>query len=202
MSTVQEYAVYSAANTCSTAGLKGLNEQILELLLPAVGDKLVSCADLVTPVGNSTIPYLQPAARDALAGAVAAHGSDLLLVHAYRTLAHQYVLRVWLNLGKCVEVVARVGHSPHEKGIAIDIDGDIVEDWQETLEQFNWKPVEGDWGHFTYDGPGIDTSIVTEGILAFQRLWNMNNPGDPLVKDGVWGPNTKQRLKKSPVDGW
>lgn len=201
MSTVYEYAV-SSAQTCSTGGLKGLNEQILALVLQAVGNQLVSCADLVTPVGNSTIPYLQLAARDALAGAVEAHGQELLLVHGYRTVAQQYVLRVWLNLDKCVNVVAPVGTSPHEKGIAIDIDGDQVEDWQPTLEEFNWKPVANDWGHFTYHGAGIDTSIVTEGILAFQRLWNINNPNDLLVEDGTWGPNTKRRLKKSPADGW
>lgn len=202
MPTVHEYAVSSANTTCSTAGLKGLNDQILALLLDAVGSKLVSCEDLVTPVGNSTITYLQVAARDALAGAVAAHGPELLLVHAYRTVAQQYVLRLWLDLQKCVSNVAPISTSPHEKGIGIDIKGHQVEEWEPTLKEFNWKPVANDPGHYTYHGGGTDPDIASEGILAFQRLWNRHNPTDLLVEDGTWGPNTRSRLKKSPAGGW
>ena len=120
MSTVYEYAVYSANHDCSTAGLQGLNEQILALVLEQVADQLVSCADLVTINGNSTIPYLQPAARDALALAVDAQGDSLPLVHAYRTVAQQYVLRVWLSLSKCsITAAAQPGSSPHERAKAI-----------------------------------------------------------------------------------
>jgi hypothetical protein len=39
-------------------------------------------------------------------------------------------------------------------------------------------------------------------ILAFQRLWNRNNPSDGIDEDGVYGASTKARLGMSPVEGF
>jgi hypothetical protein len=33
-------------------------------------------------------------------------------------------------------------------------------------------------------------------------LWNRQYPGDPIVEDGVYGPQTKERLGDAPVDGF
>jgi len=39
-------------------------------------------------------------------------------------------------------------------------------------------------------------------VLAFQKLWNRNNPGDKIGEDGAYGPQTEARLKKSPATGF
>ena len=39
-------------------------------------------------------------------------------------------------------------------------------------------------------------------IEAFQRLWNRNQPDDPISEDGGWGENTEKALKRAPVRGF
>jgi 3D (Asp-Asp-Asp) domain-containing protein len=39
-------------------------------------------------------------------------------------------------------------------------------------------------------------------VKAFQRLWNRNNPSDLIEEDGIWGPMTEARMKKSPAAGF
>ena len=39
-------------------------------------------------------------------------------------------------------------------------------------------------------------------VLAFQKLWNLNNPNDKIAEDGQYGPNTEKRLQKSPIEGF
>jgi hypothetical protein len=38
--------------------------------------------------------------------------------------------------------------------------------------------------------------------MAFQSLWNRNNPSDKIDPDGLWGPDTQTRLEISPVNGF
>jgi hypothetical protein len=205
MTTVKDFARIQRepGGSCSTAGLRPLNNQILSLLLPVVSDELVSCAGQVNIVGGSTIPLLQPAALAALALAVAEKGQKPNLVHAYRTVAQQVVLFDWGNHHKCsITLVANPGHSPHEMAIGIDIQEHTK--WRTVLENHHWRwrgPT--DKAHFTFIGPGIGTRIIKEGIRAFQRLWNQHNPDDRIAEDGNFGQvETAPRLLKSPVEGF
>ena len=204
MTTVKEFA---AASGCSTAGLRPLNDQIVEILLASVNTaqetNLVPCDDipLLEVTGNSTIPLLQPAARAALQQAIEHKNQPLSLKHALRTIAQQYVLREWV--GTCGITSARTpGTSDHERGLAIDIhDDDAV--WTHTLRSHGWMDVHGDPGHFHFVGDGINPDILAENVKLFQILWNRNNPNDLIDDDGVYGEHqTGPRLRISPIEGF
>lgn len=204
MATVREFAITHAGTDCSTEGVRPLNDQIFALAQPVLINDLVSCADIVKIVGSSTIPFLQPAAKAALAEAVAEKGEKPRLVHAYRTLAHQYVLFFWFNHNRLcgITLAATPGSSPHEQGIAIDIQQNAR--WREVLKKHHWRwRGRSDPAHFTYIGPGVTTNVRKESIRAFQRLWNLNNPTDLIEEDGVYGETeTGPRIQRSPVEGF
>jgi hypothetical protein len=209
MPTVEQFAVASAQNGCSTAGLRKLNSQIVEVLLKAVNTEhetnLVPCDDipLVRLVGNSTIPLLQPAARASLKRVIELKNRHLDLVHAYRTIAQQFVLREWKNRGTCRITSARKpGTSDHERGLAIDIEN--PEFWKSTLLNHGWHWAgEGDPSHFNFTGDDVNPDVLTESVRAFQVLWNRNNPDDRIKEDGIFGDiQTGPRLLISPVEGF
>lgn len=205
MPTVREYADSRGAGACDTEGLRGLNDQIFGLLHPVVADDLVSCEDEVDVVGASAIPFLQPAALRALRAAIRERGGNRKpqLNHAYRTLAHQFVLHEWGGVRACrIRLVNRPGTSTHEKGIALDLaDPDR---WIAVFRRHGWiHRGEADPPHFTFTGPGTSTRVLTEGVRAFQRLWNIHNPGDRIAEDGAFGERqTAPRLARSPVEGF
>jgi hypothetical protein len=45
-------------------------------------------------------------------------------------------------------------------------------------------------------------NIQGTSVLAFQRLWNLNRPEDPIDEDGIYGPQTEARLEASPIAGF
>ena len=53
--------------------------------------------------------------------------------------------------------------------------------------------------HFDYTGAG---GVDAPSVLAFQRLWNLNNPTDKISTDGLYGPATEEKKKKSPRLGF
>ena len=53
--------------------------------------------------------------------------------------------------------------------------------------------VPGDPVHFDHLG---SPDIRGRDVLAFQRLWNRNNPNDQIAEDGDYGPATESRLGK------
>jgi hypothetical protein len=206
MPTVKQFA---AQNGCSTAGLRPLNNQILEILLDRVNTaeetNLVSCADipLLHSVGNSTISLLQPAARAALQHAIEHKNREMNLIHAYRTIAHQFVLREWKLNNRCGIASARKpGTSDHERGLAIDIH-DEHDVWTNTLRNHGWQDVDGDPGHFHFVGEGVNPDLIAESVRSFQILWNRNNPDDLIKEDGIFGDvETGPRLLRSPIEGF
>jgi N-acetylmuramoyl-L-alanine amidase len=205
MTTIREYAIKIAANgTCTTEGVRPINDQIFELARPVLAGDLVPCDDIVTVVGPSAIPFLQPAAKAALAKAVTEKGEKPRLTHAYRTLAHQYVLYYWYKHGEqcSVTLAATPGSSPHEQGIAIDIKE--YSKWITVLEKYKWRwRGNQDKPHFTYIGGNVSSKVRKESIRAFQRLWNQHNPTDLIQEDGTYGEvETGPRLTKSPVEGF
>ena len=209
MPSVQQFATTSSQNGCSTAGLRPLNEQIVEVLLSSVNTNnetnLVRCDDIprLRVMGNSTIALLQPAARESLQEVIAREGRQLKLIHAYRTIAQQFVLLQWKIRGRCnITAARRPGTSDHERAIAIDIDDFSV--WREALERNGWDWAgPGDRGHFSFRGPGVSPKVLTESVRSFQKLWNLNNPDDLIDEDGVFGDiETGPRLLLSPIEGF
>jgi hypothetical protein len=209
MPTVKQFATTSSQNGCSTSGLRPLNEQIVQVLLSSVNTAtethLVRCDDipLLRVSGNSTIPLLQPAARNSLQRVIAQKGRQLKLIHAYRTIAQQFVLLQWKIRGRCrITAARRPGTSDHERAIAIDIDEFSV--WKEALESAGWDWAgPGDRGHFSFHGPGVSPKVLTESVRSFQKLWNLNNPDDLIDEDGIFGDEeTGPRLLLSPIQGF
>jgi hypothetical protein len=55
--------------------------------------------------------------------------------------------------------------------------------------------------HFDHTAGGtVDLSGYS--VQAFQQLWNLNHPEDPISTDGAYGPQTEARLKLSPAEGF
>jgi hypothetical protein len=204
MTTVRQYAIDRAGGECNTEGVRPLNDQIFALAQPVLINDLVPCDDIVQVTGASAIPFLQPAAKEALAAAVAEKGQPPRLIHAYRTLAHQYVLYYWFNHHQLcgITLAATPGSSPHEQGIAIDIEENLK--WRAVLAKHNWRwRGKTDPGHFTYIGPHVTANVRKESIRAFQRLWNLHNPIDLIATDGVYGDTeTGPRIQLSPIEGF
>ncbi|MEL7332085.1 MAG: peptidoglycan-binding protein [Cyanobacteria bacterium J06560_2] len=182
----------------ATAIANGLSQQLIyqmNLLLP---NALVSFEDLNVHLQNAAYPLVQPAAKQALARAIKKRGQPLKLNSIYRTLAQQYLLYRWK--GKNPNAVAKPGNSLHQSGLAIDI-SDYV-GWRPFLKEQGWKWYgRGDEVHFTYVGAGTqDLRAVT--IKAFQRLWNINHPEQPISEDGAYGKQTETTLDQTPLLGF
>ncbi|HEY9751326.1 MAG TPA: peptidoglycan-binding protein [Coleofasciculaceae cyanobacterium] len=130
---------------------------------------------------------------------------------AYRALAQQFLLYNWWTSGRCTfQKVAQPGASYHQAGLAIDIQD--PDGWRPYLERYGWQWFgPDDYPHFTYVGNGRVLSIKLNGqsidirntaTLAFQRLWNRNNPSAQIAEDGDYGPTTESKLKVSPTNGF
>lgn len=150
--------------------------------------------------GAAVLPYISEAGLADLDAALAANpGLEMRINSGFRTVAQQYLLYQWSLLGRCnIAIAAEPGRSNHESGRALDI-GNFA-DWSARLPAFNWEQtVPGDEVHFDHvdspDNRGLD-------VLAFQRLWNRNAPGDPIDEDGLYGPQTEARLEQAPAGGF
>jgi len=188
---------------CSTAAIYGLSVQIVEMLNcmhPNALAEVPSKANL--SLSGAVFPYLQTPARDALVAALdSAPSMTLNSSSMLRTVAQQYMLYAWYLAGKCgIPLAATPGNSNHESGLALDTSD--YNAWRSTLEShgFDWLG-SSDVYHFDYAGGGT-INLYGEDVLAFQKLWNQNNPGDLIDEDGVYGPQTEARIKQSPADGF
>lgn len=178
---------------CSTAGLEGISRQLAEAqmcLRPGAFVRFAPAAG-ITLQTSRVHPYLQASARDALHTAAARVA--ITVTSAFRTLADQYVL---YHSGGC-GLSARPGQSNHQTGRAVDVSNYSAA--RSVLEAAGcaWLG-SSDPVHF--DCPGSDRR--SDAVLAFQRLWNTNNPGDRIDEDGVYGPQTEARLSRSPAGGF
>lgn len=193
----------AVSSTCTTASVKGLSEQII-----AEGQCIVSDAYAAVPsrsnlsFGPNVFGYLEAPARDALVKALDANPGKTMSVNSMlRTVAQQYLLYRWYQLGKCgIGLAAKPGNSNHETGLAMDINE--YSTWKTALSNvgFTWYG-SGDKVHFDYKGKGAQ-SYKGVDVEAFQRLWNRNHPEDLIEADGIWGPQTEARMKKAPPDGF
>ena len=194
MDTVQGATDSSA---CTTASIRGLSDQIvaeMNCIRPGLMSNITSAN--VSLTSAAALPYLQGPAAAALRRATTGR-SRLPLNSTLRTVAQQFMLYTWYRTGRCgVGLAAQPGRSNHEDGLAIDTSA--YSSWITILRDngFRWFGTADDV-HFDYTG-GADA----QGVLAFQRLWNANNPGDKIGADGVYGPQTEARIKKSPRTGF
>lgn len=188
---------------CSTTLVAGLSLQILAQANcndPGAYVPLPPTAGV--SLGSAVVPYLQPPARDALASALEQNAGQPIQINSMlRTVAQQYLLYRWFASSTCgVAKAATPGNSSHETGLAVDVQQ--YADWQATLEAegFTWLG-PSDPVHFDYTGPGA-VPYDGQDVLAFQQLWNINNPDDIITEDGIYGPQTEARLEASPAEGF
>ncbi|MBD1862401.1 MULTISPECIES: D-alanyl-D-alanine carboxypeptidase family protein [Trichocoleus] len=181
---------------CETSPVRSLDQQLIDEVNVIIPNVLVSIEDLnVELTGSSVWTLLQLPAKEALGRAIAERGEILQINSGYRPLAGQLVL--FQNASECGYEVAPVGSSDHQSGLALDIEDN--EGWRPYLERHGWKWFgPADDVHFDFEGQDIGNTA----ILAFQQLWNRNNPNDPIPEDGIYGDQTEIRLGNSPAEGF
>jgi hypothetical protein len=189
--------------SCSTASIKPLSQQIIEQMKCLDPDGFVEVpARANLALSETVFPYLIAPARDRLVQALDANPNKTMSVASmFRTVAQQYMLRRWYEKGRCgIKAAATPGNSNHETGLAIDLSN--ASSWRSALESrgFDWYG-SGDPPHFDYEGPGA-VSHKGLDVEAFQMLWNRNHPEDKIDVDGAYGPQTRERIKKSPAQGF
>lgn len=188
--------------SCGTAGLHGLDKQLIAVMNEIISNALVDFSDLdVRPAGPQVWTYLQPPAKNALERAIRDRGVPLKLTSAYRTIAQQLVLFNHSKADRCgIKLAALPGKSHHQSGLAIDTPD--WQAWKPVLEKHGWKWLgPSDPVHFDYVGGGT-RNLRPTAIQAFQRLWNRNNISDQIADGGILGPQTLKRLNNSPIEGF
>ena len=187
---------------CSTTSVFGLSRQIVDetnCLVPGALASVPNRPDFVK--GAATFPFMQTAGRNALVKMLDADGRTFSVNSMLRTVAQQYLLFTWFQQGRCgIQAAARPGKSNHETGLALDTSDFAA--FRSALESrgFRWFG-DGDRVHFDFVGAGTK-NLTGTSVRAFQRLWNLNNPGDKIGVDGLYGPQTESRLRKSPAAGF
>ncbi|MFO0551147.1 MAG: D-alanyl-D-alanine carboxypeptidase family protein [Polyangiaceae bacterium] len=189
--------------SCSTATIRPLSEQIVTEMRCMDSEALVplpSRANL--ELEASVLPFLVAPAKKALVDALDTNPNRTLHVNSmFRTVAQQYMVRRWWEQGRCgISAAATPGASNHETGLAIDIQSSSL--WRSSLEAegFDWFG-SGDVPHFDFVGSGAQSQRGLD-VKAFQRLWNRNHPNDTISEDGIWGPQTRARVRQAPAKGF
>ncbi len=181
----------------STAIVNGLSQQLIYQLQLNLPNVFVSFETLNVDLLDAAFPYVQLPAKQALERAIKDRGIQMLVNSCYRTIAQQMLLYNdrFLNPNP----VAPPGASNHQTGLAIDIED--AQGWAPYLIPYGWQPLPGDPPHFDYYGSGT-IDIRSQSILAFQQLWNKNNPNTQMIEDGLFGPQTENALNQSPAYGF
>jgi hypothetical protein len=193
----------AAFSGCSTAGVRGLSDQLIaeiEVIQPGTLSNIANIPGVA--LGDNAFPYLQTPAANALRNAMA-NGGTIHVNSALRSLAQQFVLYTWYINGRCtssVSLAAKPGTSNHERGLAVDTSDYSALRSKLESKGFKWHG-SGDVVHFDFQGGGTQ-NLSGLSIKAFQRLWNLNNPNDQIAEDGSYGPQTESRLKLAPAAGF
>ena len=189
------------AGGCSTSIVNALSAQLIEEINCLRPNTLRDFTGPNMSLGPAVWPFLQGDGPEDLAAAINERGQTIQINSALRTLPQQYLLYRWHQQGRCnIRAAARPGRSRHESGLAIDISDNAA--WRTSLgnQSFDWYG-SGDPVHFDYEG-GNTTDLAGLSILAFQQLWNRNNPNDLIAEDGLYGPQTESRIQQSPAEGF
>ncbi|NJM45892.1 MAG: peptidoglycan-binding protein [Alkalinema sp. RU_4_3] len=186
-----------APSGVSTSIANALSQQLIYQMQLLEPGKFVSFEDLNVDLDSAAFPYVQASARDALARAIAARGEVMQVNSSYRTVAQQMLL--YNDRFNNSNPVAPPGASNHQTGLAIDIED--PRGWDPFLIEQGWEPLGGDPPHFDYLGDDVVDFRAT-AILAFQKLWNLNNPSAAIDEDGSFGPGTESALLQTPATGF
>lgn len=147
----------------------------------------------------------RPEVLAALRAAAVEKQDYITITAAYRDVAMQYFSRWFRDNCNPNFNAAEPGKSNHQGGRALDVQS--YNYWWTTLERHGFNhPIPSDKPHFELVGTSTFRAESKElqrlSVLAFQVLWNKNNPNDLLDEDGIYGPKTKARLGDSPVEGF
>ena len=186
---------------CSTFAVDGLSQQLIAEQNCIRANALVSFAGKPgISIGANVYPYLEPTAAQGLEAAAA--GTTLDVTSAFRTVAQQYLLYSWYQSGQCgISLAAVPGNSNHETGIAVDLGNYDAAIGAMSAHGWTHSYPSSDPVHFDFTGGGT-ADLRAESVLAFQRLWNLNNPGDKIGEDGAYGSATGTRIAAAPATGF
>jgi len=195
--TVSAATVASFITTsCSTAVVVGLSNQIATEIGCMSPSSLVRFAagSGITFNSNAVLPFLAANAKSDLQKV-----GNVQLNSAFRTVAQQFLIVEWFNRGRCgITAAAAPGRSNHESGRAVDVAN--FSERVTAMANHGWShDVPGDPVHFDHLS---SADIRGKDVLAFQRLWNRNHPGDKIAADGIYGPQTEARIRQSPATGF
>ena len=190
-------------SSCTTSSIKALSQQIIDEAKCLDDDAFVKVPkEGKVSFGSVVFQYLEKPAKDKVVAALKASPSRSMTVNSMlRTVGQQYLLYRWYQTGRCgIGLAAKPGSSNHETGLALDISE--YSSWKSSLQSrgFKWLG-SSDPVHFDYAGSGA-VSHKGLDVKAFQRLWNRNHTNDKITTDGIWGPQTEARMKKSPAAGF
>lgn len=184
---------------CSTAVVLGLSKQISDEI-SCLDSTLLRRFEPTTRLqltSNAVLPYLGSKAKTDLEAVAATR--TVQINSAFRTVVQQYLLYRWYQQGRCgISAAATPGRSNHESGRALDVSN--YSTLISAMSARGWAhDVPGDAVHFDH----LSTADIRgKDVLAFQRLWNRNNPGDKISEDGAYGPQTEARIKAAPATGF
>jgi hypothetical protein len=184
---------------CSTSVAQGVTNEIISKL-QSMGYSFKTLDSTWIHCESPCVNQLQSAAADSLVSACQSKNDYITLNSAFRSSAQQYLLYNWYNAGICgIGLAATPGTSNHEGGRAVDTS--YYSYWLSTLEAYGWvhSYPDSDPVHFDYMA---SSDIAKENLMAFQKLWNENNPSKTIAEDGVYGPDTANALYNTPCDGW
>ncbi|HWE30673.1 MAG TPA: M15 family metallopeptidase, partial [Polyangia bacterium] len=189
------------AGGCSTFVVDGLSKQLIAEQNCIRANALVSFAGKPgIAIGSNVYPYLEPKAAAGLEAA--GPSSTLQVTSAFRTVAQQYLLYHWYQTGQCgISLAAVPGNSNHETGIAVDLGNYGAEVGNMSNHGWTHSYPTSDPVHFDYTAGGT-VDLRTENVLAFQKLWNLNNAGDKIAEDGSYGPATASKIAAAPATGF
>jgi uncharacterized protein (TIGR03382 family) len=199
VSSSEQFATVSSytSGTCSTAVVLGLSKQISDEIgcISPTGLVRFTPSSKIQLTSTAVLPYLGKSAKTALESVSA----TVQINSAFRTVAQQYLLVKWHDAGRCgISAAAAPGRSNHESGRAVDLANYSSVRSAMTSKGWTWLG-SSDPVHFDYLGAA---DIRGKDVLAFQRLWNRNNPNDTISEDGAYGPQTESRLRQSPATGF
>ena len=187
---------------CTTAVVKGLSQQLIDEM-NCIDPGVVSGIDHIAALDLYSVvfPYMQTPAANSLTARMANRAAGSVRVSsALRTLPQQYLLYRWYREGRCnIGLAATPGNSNHNGALAIDTPDYNAIKSDMTSNGWRWLG-SSDPVHFDYTAGGTD--IRSLSVLAFQKLWNRNNPNDTIAEDGAYGPQTEGRLKLAPSNGF
>ncbi len=203
------------ARTCSSGFtypqdlIDGLSHQLIDELR-CMDDRWLefypACENVgcVNPYGPQP-QALRPEVLVALDEAGTSVNDFITITAGYRDVAMQYYSRWYKENCSSSFNAAIPGNSNHQGGRAIDVR--YYDYWRSILLSHGFEhPIPTDEPHFELLGDETfraeSDALKQLSLVAFQRLWNRNNPGDMIDTDGVYGPTTKDRLGNSPVDGF